>query len=710
MMTNHDAPGGLMDVVKARATIPGPGFYTPEVFQFPRRDGDDATGSEPGEFLWAPKGYTFGWRGAFGDTLRDPVGETSPGPGEYYPDDAERVGEAPWRPAGFTIGLSRSASARSATSGDPGPGPGEYYVPEDTSRGSAGRRGPKRGARIQTRRPWERAAAREKRGDAPGPAEYAPGAGLRKHVQRRAPAHAVGQKQKPSKSKTAPAPGPGDYDVEYRPIGAGAPGATVGVRFATRDDAAAYPAPGEYHRDDARSAKKTSVNIAKGATRDAPGGVFDAARRAASTPGPGEFDAAFDAARRRNAAAVDIARGTGREAPGGALDVARRGADNPGPGEHWPDDDSTSSSRKKNARGFSFARTGHGSVGGAHDAARRAADEPGPGEFWPDEDVRAAAARRKKSGAGYTIPRTGHGAVGGALDAARRAANEPGPGDFGPRTRPGDRSDGRKRPGIRGISVRRPVGTPRGGRPTSALAIRPVRARTGPTRRTRARTRTREACRSGNRPDRNRRRHRLAGPGRASTRFWRSARAAPGRCLARRDDSRRGVRRGTGTIAPHRETTSRKCIPRRWRGYSATRCVSRARFGRRPRRGRFGGRTRTGIPVPGITTRQKIQTSGRIKARRWRRGRRGNARPRERRGERTRAEQVRVSEQRRRESGVDRRASRAPRERFRRDPRDDEIVQNDGDEKAVGDDEYLVERGVERTIGDPSIFVRRNAS
>ena len=444
MMTNHDAPGGLMDVVKARATIPGPGFYTPEVFQFPRRDGDDATGSEPGEFLWAPKGYTFGWRGAFGDTLRDPVGETSPGPGEYYPDDAERVGEAPWRPAGFTIGLSRSASARSATSGDPGPGPGEYYVPEDTSRGSAGRRGPKRGARIQTRRPWERAAAREKRGDAPGPAEYAPGAGLRKHVQRRAPAHAVGQKQKPSKSKSAPAPGPGDYDVEYRPIGAGAPGATVGVRFATRDDAAAYPAPGEYHRDDARSAKKTSVNIAKGATRDAPGGVFDAARRAASTPGPGEFDAAFDAARRRNAAAVDIARGTGREAPGGALDVARRGADNPGPGEHWPDDNSTSSSRKKNARGFSFARTGHGSVGGAHDAARRAADEPGPGEFWPDEDVRAAAARRKKSGAGYTIPRTGHGAVGGALDAARRAANEPGPGDFWPEDAPGG-SVGRKK-------------------------------------------------------------------------------------------------------------------------------------------------------------------------------------------------------------------------------------------------------------------------
>ena len=297
MMTNHDAPGGLMDVVKARATIPGPGFYTPEVFQFPRRDGDDATGSEPGEFLWAPKGYTFGWRGAFGDTLRDPVGETSPGPGEYYPDDAERVGEAPWRPAGFTIGLSRSASARSATSGDPGPGPGEYYVPEDTSRGSAGRRGPKRGARIQTRRPWERAAAREKRGDAPGPAEYAPGAGLRKHVQRRAPAHAVGQKQKPSKSKSAPAPGPGDYDVEYRPIGAGAPGASSGQKspgpgsFAARRAASrapptapcpvlgiVYPAPDFFLL--AAAARTSSSG------QNSPGPGSSAARRAASCAPP----------------------------------------------------------------------------------------------------------------------------------------------------------------------------------------------------------------------------------------------------------------------------------------------------------------------------------------------------------------------------------------------------------------------------------------
>ena len=56
MMTNHDAPGGLMDVVKARATIPGPGFYTPEVFQFPRRDGTTRRGPNRGNFCGRPRG------------------------------------------------------------------------------------------------------------------------------------------------------------------------------------------------------------------------------------------------------------------------------------------------------------------------------------------------------------------------------------------------------------------------------------------------------------------------------------------------------------------------------------------------------------------------------------------------------------------------------------------------------------------------------
>ena len=684
MMTNHDAPGGLMDVVKARATIPGPGFYTPEVFQFPRRDGDDATGSEPGEFLWAPKGYTFGWRGAFGDTLRDPVGETSPGPGEYYPDDAERVGEAPWRPAGFTIGLSRSASARSATSGDPGPGPGEYYVPEDTSRGSAGRRGPKRGARIQTRRPWERAAAR---GEARGRARSR-GVRTRRGVTKTRPAPRPGARRGP-KTKTVEIEigaraGAGDYDVEYRPIGAGAPGATVGVRFATRDDAAAYPAPGEYHRDDARSAKKTSVNIAKGATRDAPGGVFDAARRAASTPGPGEFDAAFDAARRRNAAAVDIARGTGREAPGGALDVARRGADNPGPGEHWPDDDSTSSSRKKNARGFSFARTGHGSVGVRTTPRDAPRTNPVPANFGPTKAF-GGGGEKKKSGAGYTIPRTGHGAVGGALDAARRAANEPGPGDFWPEDAPGG-SVGRKK--TSGYS--RDIGkTP--GR-DAAWGSSDVGARDSPgpgahwPDETDARANANARGVSFGKPPRPKppsSPSRGPGPGEYEVLAERARGAGSMPRAARRFAT--GVRRGTGTIAPHRETTSRKCIPRRWRGYSATRCVSRARFGRRPRRGRFGGRTRTGIPVPGITTRQKIQTSGRIKARRWRRGRRGNARPRERRGG---ADSRRAGTGIRTETprvGVDRRASRARGNDFEETARRRKSSKSDGDEKAVGD-------------------------
>ena len=143
---------------------------------------------------------------------------------------------------------------------------------------------------------------------------------------------------------------------------------------------------------------------------------------------------------------------------------------------------------------------------------------------------------KKKIGAGVHDPEDRARRRRGALDAARRAANEPGPGDFWPEDAPGDRSDGRKRPGIRGISVRRRSGRRVGVVRPSALAIAPgPGARTGPTRRTRARTRTRA--------------RRLvretaqtetavvtvsAGPGRASTRFWRSARAAPGRCLARR--------------------------------------------------------------------------------------------------------------------------------------------------------------------------------
>ena len=56
MMTNHDAPGGPMDVVKARATIPGPGFYTPEVFQFPRETETTRRGPNRGNFCGRPRG------------------------------------------------------------------------------------------------------------------------------------------------------------------------------------------------------------------------------------------------------------------------------------------------------------------------------------------------------------------------------------------------------------------------------------------------------------------------------------------------------------------------------------------------------------------------------------------------------------------------------------------------------------------------------
>ena len=80
-----------------------------------RAGGDRRPG---GEFLWAPKGYTFGWHGAFGEQARDPradaldAADVSPGPGEYHPDAADDGvygfagrGETPWRPApGVTIG------------------------------------------------------------------------------------------------------------------------------------------------------------------------------------------------------------------------------------------------------------------------------------------------------------------------------------------------------------------------------------------------------------------------------------------------------------------------------------------------------------------------------------------------------------------------------------------------------------------------------
>ena len=204
MASGRDAPGGPLDAVARNADVPGPGYYAPEVFQFPIGDAPEGTVGPGGEFLWAPKGYTFGWHGAFGEQARDPradaldAADVSPGPGEYHPDAADDGvygfagrGETPWRPApGVTIGRrARETPVRRSRSS---PGPGEYYRAPDKSVGSAGARGPRRGARIEDRRAWEARARRETRADVPAPTDYdARSAGARRLTEPRAPAHAI---------------------------------------------------------------------------------------------------------------------------------------------------------------------------------------------------------------------------------------------------------------------------------------------------------------------------------------------------------------------------------------------------------------------------------------------------------------------------------------------------------------------------------------
>ena len=152
------------------------------------------------------------------------------------------------------------------------------------------------------------------------------------------------------------------------------------------------------------------MNIGKASGKDAPGGVFDAALKGFSGPGPGEFESAPGALRRRSTA-VNIGKGTGREAPGGAMD--RR--DGPGPGEFWPDEDPAAPTRGP-ARGIPFGKPPKPPRPGA-----KKSSAPGPGEY-AGSVVGAPDAR-----VGPTIPR---GKRPGLV--RKDARDTPAPGDFEP--------------------------------------------------------------------------------------------------------------------------------------------------------------------------------------------------------------------------------------------------------------------------------------
>ena len=465
MASGRGAPGGPLDSVARNADIPGPGYYAPEVFQFPIKDAPEGTVGPGGEFLWAPRGYTFGWRGAYGDDQAKDA-DVSPGPGEYHPDAADDgaygfpgsvSGETPWRPApGITIGRRpRDPPVRRSRSS---PGPGEYYRPPDASAGGAGARGPKRGARIEDRRAWETRKSKETRADVPSPTDYdVRSSGARRLTERRAPAHVIVARRGASarkRAEAAEAPAPGEYETArsaLRATGATAFGAPPrsdsSPRLAPRG-----PGPGEYEPDEPGDAEKrkrrgnakSAVDIGRSTTRDGPGGVFGRAG-ADPTPGPGEFELDGEAkarveARAKKRGAVDIGRATTRDAPGGVFDGARAGAGaTPGPGEFWPDDGTAHGAAARDRRGFAFPSTGHASAGGALDAALRAGATPGPGEHWPEDgDVSRALGGARAPG--FTMPKS-------SRDGARATVETPGPGAFHPEIdERGVESGGEKKP------------------------------------------------------------------------------------------------------------------------------------------------------------------------------------------------------------------------------------------------------------------------
>ena len=247
-------------------------------------------------------------------------------------------------------------------------------------------------------------------------------------------------------------PGPGEHWPDDGTAGRGRGGgksAAPGVKIpATGHDAPGgaavwpedAPGPGEYHEERTKPAR-SAVNIGKASGKDAPGGVFDAAVRSGGGPGPGEFESAPGALRRRSTG-VNIAKGTGRDAPGGAMD--RR--DGPGPGEFWPDEDPAAPARGP-ARGIPFGKPPKPPRPGA-----KKSSAPGPGEY-AGSVVGAPDAR-----AGPTIPR------GKRQGLVREDARDtPAPGDFEPDHHPktvaGLVREALKRPG----SMREPT-VPRGGK------------------------------------------------------------------------------------------------------------------------------------------------------------------------------------------------------------------------------------------------------
>ena len=463
MASGRDAPGGPDDSLKSKLGIPGPGYYAPEVFQFPIKDAPEGNVGPGGEFLWAPKGYTFGWHGAYGEEKRNGTtrDDPSPGPGAYEPDThdfGEAFGlygastntETPWRPKpGVTIGvLEKKALTRRSQSA---PGPGAYYKATDYTEGSAGGKGPKRGVTILDRKNLERLKKKETEKQGPAPTDYdVRTSGTRRLTETRFPAHTIARRYVESvrqKNETENAPAPGAYETAgsaFRRDG--------GVKWndpPSRDQnlraSLAGPAPGEYEPDVTASVEKlkatrskTGVNIERGTTRAAPGGVFDGSRARDPTPGPGEFELdgeaklMVEALRWRYRGGVDIGRGTNRDAPGGVFDGIKNGTDaSPGPGEFWRDGDSgeglLSSGQKK---GFQFPSTSHASFGGALDHLMRGGDTPGPGEHWPDDEGTSGGRGREGSRrvAGFTMPRSQRDV--GKETRGSRGEDSPGPGEF----------------------------------------------------------------------------------------------------------------------------------------------------------------------------------------------------------------------------------------------------------------------------------------
>ena len=327
--------------MRMAASVPGPGHYAPEVFPLSTRDAPAGHVNPGRAFLWAPKGYTFGRRGASGEEGVARGGGKSarkraetartPGPGAYETARSEL------RSTGATaFGAPPRLDSRSA--GPLGPGPGEYE-------------------------PDEAPDARRTRGDARTAVD------IRRGTARDAPGGAFGRVGADA------TPGPGEFELD--------------------GEAEARVA--------ARRKRRGAVDIGRSSARDAPGGVFDGAGAGGdATPGPGAFHPKIDergvAVRETHGkprGPVDMGKTTGRSAAGGAFDTR----DGPGPGEHHPDlvfDDAEAALSPGAALRRKGVRSSEPHDAGKEKARSLAAPGPGPGEY--------EAARSRPTGAA-TIPK-----------------------------------------------------------------------------------------------------------------------------------------------------------------------------------------------------------------------------------------------------------------------------------------------------------------